>query len=76
MPIDVTKAAKWHKRAEEYRIRAATGVSDGLQLAYRLLAELADDIARRFEDAALTLSETPPPPTSDTRRKKTAAGQI
>jgi hypothetical protein len=70
MPIDVTKAAKWRMRAEQYRVCAASCISPGAQLAYRALAQCADDIASRFDEAAFNPAKAPDRPAPDHPQKK------
>ena len=56
MQIDRERIARWRERAEEYRVCAEACVSAGAQLAYRALAECADNVADRMERGALTVS--------------------
>ena len=46
------RIARWRQRAEVYRICADACIAAGAQLAYRALAECADQIADRMEPDA------------------------
>jgi hypothetical protein len=51
MQIDHLRIVRWRERADEYRVCADACVAVGAQLAYRALAECADRVADRLEQA-------------------------